>query len=524
VKYKKIQVLYWCMIGLISVIVCSFIVSFILVVPVFKILFGKRRQGMGRIIAIVALFLVLFSYMVKSFFTVFMSVLPFLIVTLLLGGYMSVKHIRKITVEKKFERMFNVFIVMFFIFYFVVMAFGKAWIGVPVSGLANAELTDNIDYSTEFNNLRVVPPVLAGALSRTKNTQSDSHVGDKDIYYDPVEMRLKWISVLEPDNIIIGLSRTSPGFIDGYAGGTLNPSVDFIEKELVYTEERPLIFNVYTQVWLKDPTHEYGDALLIERNGEYLWLVPLMRNYYGIAMTYDGVATVNAGTGETVIYPKNAIPEWLGKWKVYPQEVASWRVSVYSLFKEGVVNAFVFKKDIDEIPYGTEPYLINIEDEVYWFVSVEPAGGQEKSALSGYYLIGANGNNAGKAIFVNKKQNNFIGPTIANNYVEAKISNFDGWRAMQPLLYPYQGKDTWVVPILYTGGEFAGMKLVAVGFVDADTEKVTIMRAEDAVEGDDSAGPASSRDELIAEYRKYRDEISVRLEKIDDIVDALSES
>jgi len=512
------------MIGLVSVIVFSVIVSFILVVPVFKILFGKRRQGMGRIISMVALFLVLFSYMVKSFFTVFMSVLPFVVVALLLGGYMSVKHIRKITAEKKFEKMFNVFLIMFFIFYFVIMVFGKAWIGVPVSGLANAELTEKIDYSTEYNNLRLVPPVLAGALSRTKNTQSDSHVGDKDIYYDPVEMRLKWISVLEPDNVIIGLSRTSPGFIDGYAGGTLNPSVDFVEKELLYTEERPLIYNIYTQVWLKDATHEYGDALLIKREDEYLWLVPLMRNYYGIVMTYDGVATVNAMTGDTVIYALNDIPEWLGKWKIYPQEVASWRVSVYSLFKGGVVNAFVFKKDIDEIPYGTEPYLINIENDAYWFVSVEPAGGQEKSALSGYYLIGANGNNAGKTIFVNKKQNNFIGPTIANNYVEAKISNYEGWRAMQPLLYPYMGKDTWVVPILYTGGELSGMKLVGVGFVDTDTEKVTIQKAENEVAGADSTAPASGSDELIAEYRKYRDEISERLEKIDEIVDALSDA
>ena len=511
------------MIGLISVIVCSFIVSFILVVPAFKMMFGKRRRGMGRIVSMVALFLVLFSYMMKSFFTVFMSVLPFLIVTLLLGTYMSVKHIRRITVEKKFEKMFNVFIVMFFIFYFVVMAFGKAWIGVPVSGLVNAELTEKIEYSTEFNNLRLVPPVLAGALSRTKNTQSDSHVGEKDIYYDPVEMRLKWIAALEPDNIIIGLSRTSPGFIDGYAGGTLNPSVDFFEKELVYTEERPLIFNIYTQVWLKDPTHEYGDALLIKKNDEYLWLVPLMRNYYGIVMTYDGVATVNAGTGDTVIYAVNEIPEWLEKWRVYPQEVASWRVSVYSMFKHGVINAFVFKKDIDEIPYGTEPYLINIEENVYWFVSVEPAGGQEKRALSGYYLIGANGDNAGEAIFVNKKLKNFIGPTVASNYVQSKVSNYEGWRAMQPLLYPYKGKETWVVPILYVGGELAGMKLVGAGFVDTDTEVVTIMKAEDEVRGADSVGPASGRDELIAEYRKYRDEISERLDKIDEIVDALSE-
>ncbi|MEA3343267.1 MAG: hypothetical protein U9Q92_03805 [archaeon] len=510
------------MIGLISVIVCSIIISVILIVPVFRLMFGRRKRRMGTLVLITTLCLILFSYMAKSFFTVFMSILPFLVVTSFLGAYMSVRRIRRSTVEKGLEKTFNLLIVLFFILYFFVMIFGKAWIGVPFSGLRDAELTEMIDYSTDFNNLRLVPPALAEALSKTKNTESDSHVGEKDFYYDPIEMRLKWVAVLEPDNVIIGLSRTSPGFIDGYAGGTLNPSVDFFEKELVYTEERPLIFNIYTQVWLNDPTYEYGNALLIKRNDEYLWLVPLMRNFYGIVMTYDGVATVNAGTGETVIYPKGNIPEWLGKWRVYPREVASWRVAVYSMFKHGVINAFVFKKDIDEIPYGTEPYLINIEDEVYWFVSVEPAGGQEKSALSGYYLIGANGNNAGKSIFVDKKQKNFIGPTIANNYVDAKISNYDGWKAMQPLLYPYKSKETWVVPILYTRGEFAGMKLVAVGFVDADTEKVTIRKAEDETAGTDAELPASE-DDLIAEYRKYRDEISDILDKMDDVVDALKE-
>ncbi len=509
------------MIGLISVIVCSIIISIVLIVPVFKLMFGRRKHRMGMLILITALCLVLFSYMVKSFFTVFMSILPFLVVTSFLGAYMSVRRIRRSTVEKGLEKTFNLLIVLFFILYFFVMIFGKAWIGVPFSALRDAELTERIEYSTQFNNLRLVPPVLAGALSRTKNTESDSHVGEKDIYYDPHEMRLKWVAVLEPDNVIIGLSRTSPGFIDGYAGGTLNPSVDFLEKELVYTEERPLIFNIYTQVWLKDPTHEYGDALLIKRSDEYLWLVPLMRNFYGIVMTYDGVATVNAGTGETVIYQKGNIPEWLGKWRIYPQEVASWRVAVYSMFKHGVINAFVFKKDIDEIPPGTEPYLINVEDDVYWFVSVEPAGGQEKRALSGYYLIGANGENAGKAIFVNKKQKNFIGPTVASNYVQSKVSNYEGWRAMQPLLYPYEGKETWVVPILYVGGELAGMKLVGVGFVDTDTEEVTIRKAEDEVKGPEGGLPASE-DDLIAEYRKYRDDISDTLDKMDDVVDALS--
>lgn len=504
------------------VVIYSIIVSFILVVPVFKLMFGKRKHSMGRIIFFVALLMILFSYTAKSFFTVFMSILPFLIITSILGAYMSMKRIKRSVVEKRLEKTFNVIIVIFFIFYFIIVIFGKAWIGVPLSELSNAEQTDYLEYATEFDNLRLVPPVLAGALSKTKNTYSNYHVGEKDVFYDPHEMRLKWIASLEPDNILIGLSRSSPGFIAGYAGGTLNPSVDFFEEELVYTESRPLLNNIYTQVWLADPTHEYGDALLIKDNGDFYWMIPLMRNYYGIVMTYDGVATVNAKTGATEIYAKDNIPDWLSQWRIYPEEVSSWRVSVYSLFKHGVINAFFFKSDIDEIPVNTEPYLMNIGEDVYWFVSVEPAGGQEKRALSGYYIIGANGDNAGKAVFVNKKQKNFIGPTVASNYVQSKVSNFDGWRATQPLLYPYKGKETWVVPILYVGGEIAGMKLVGVGFVDTDTEEVTIITADDATH--DSDTDITSKDELIAEYKKYKNEISERLDKIDDIVDALSES
>ncbi|MFH1127771.1 MAG: hypothetical protein ABIG84_04470 [archaeon] len=510
------------MIGLIMLLVFSVLIAVVLVVPVFRIVFGERKRSMGRMILIVTLLIMVFSYTLKSFFTVFVTILPFLIVTTLIGTYMGVKRIKRSTLEKKMEKTLNVMIVVFFVLYFFAVIFGKAWIGVPYTDLSSAEQKERIEYSTEFNNLRLVPPVLAGALSKTKNTYSNYHVGEKDIYYDPDEMRLKWIAALEPDNILIGLSRTTPGFIAGYAGGTLNPSVDFFEKELLYTEERPLLNNIYTQIWLQDPTHEYGDALLIKNNEEYIWLVPLLRNVYGIVMTYDGVATVNANTGETKIYSKDEIPDWLDHWRIFPEEVALWKVSVYSLFKHGVINAFFFKNDIDEIPVNTEPYLINIGSEVYWFVSVEPAGGQEKRALSGYYLIGANGNNAGKAIFVNKKQKNFIGPTVASNYVQSKVSNFNGWKATQPLLYPYNGKETWVVPILYVGGEVSGMKLVGVGFVDTDTEEVVIRRAEEGPI-DKGSAVSTSKDELIAEYKAYKDEIRDRLDKMDDIVEKLGE-
>jgi len=448
---------------------------------------------------------------------VFINLIPFLFVTSILGVFISAKRTSHIAFGKRLEKILSIFLLVFIVGYFAFAIVGKAWIGTPLTHLSEAKQTDRIDYSTDFKNLRLVPPALAGALSKTKNTYSNYHVGEKDIYYDPEEMRLKWAAALEPDNIIIGFSRNSPGFISGYAGGTLNPSVDFFEEEFAYTEERPLLSNIYTQILLRDPTHEYGDAYLVKNGDEYYWLVPLLRNYFGFAMTYDGVATVNAKSGVAEIYSRDAQPEWLGKWRIYPENVALWRVSVYSLYKHGLINAVFFKNDIDEIPQETEPYLINIGDKVYWFISVEPAGGQEKRALSGYYLIGANGNNAGEAIFVDKKNKNFIGPTVASNYVQSKVSNYDGWKAMQPLLYTYNGKETWVVPVLYIGGETAGMKLVAVGFVDTGTEEVKIMVAE----GDGAPEKPTTEDELIAEYKKYRDDITDRLKKMDDIVEEL---
>lgn len=508
------------MVGLIFLVIYCILAAAILVVPLYRLIFPAKTRGMITLVLIAASVLIILSYTAKSFFTVFINLLPFLFMASILGVFISARRTSHIAFGKRIEKMLSIFLLVFILGYFGFAVFGKAWIGTPLAQLSDAKRADWIEYSTDFKNLRLVPPALAGALSKTKNTYSNYHVGEKDIYYDPQEMRLKWAAALEPDNIIIGFSRNSPGFISGYAGGTLNPSVDFFEEELTYTEERPLLSNIYTQILLSDPTHEYGDAFLVKNSSEYFWLVPLIRNYFGFAMTSDGVATVNAKTGATEIYAKDAVPEWLGKWRIYPENVALWRVSVYSIYKHGLINALFFKNDIDEIPQDTEPYLINIGDEVYWFISVEPAGGQEKRALSGYYLIGANGNNAGEAIFVDKKNMNFIGPTVASNYVQSKVSNYDGWKAVQPLLYTYNGKETWVVPVLYTGGETAGMKLVAVGFVDTNTEDVKIMIAEGGV----APGKPTNEDEIMVEYKKYRDDINDRLKKMDDLVEELRKS
>ena len=373
--------------------------------------------------------------------------------------------------------------------------------------------------NTPKDDIRIVPYELGLARSKQMIKYSNMQVGELEIYRSPNLNKSIEIAVVEPSGLIPSIVYDAKGYV--VIDATDPEKVNLVEKELKYSENRFLPWNINFINFLNVPWFKVGDAMpypmIIDNNEKFYWATPIIFEmpFY---KKWVGVSFLDAETGEFNYYSSDDIPNEFLSIRLYPEELVLWRSQIYGLNRMGWLSKRFTKSDIYEMPEQEHPKLIVHNGEQKWFVAMEPYGQDEKRALVGYLTFDASGKDSGNMVFHNRKDTEFFGPVVARNYVRHQISNYEGWRPTDAILYKINGKESWIVPIVR--GKGAGVKLVGVGYVNPTSGEVSVEKRESLKKFRIIESEEESVEKIYVSKQKLF-ELKNELNKLEEMIDEL---
>jgi hypothetical protein len=335
-------------------------------------------------------------------------------------------------------------------------------------------------------HIRVVSEEQARWLSDKRLGEIPGAIGSKyhvgDMYIQRVKGELYWVGALEFNDF-------SKWFTYGHTIGYVMVSAEDRERKVEITVghkfrympsaffgdnlQRHLYFNGYSDYSLEDPTFE------VDENLKPYWVMSLVRptQLYTCDKTV-GVAIVNPETGETKMYSGDQIPDWVDR--VIPTHQAFQYLEWYGYYSKGWINSWWQQDGVIEPTsfFNTDIWMIYGNDgQPYWFTGMTSVSATDQ-ALCSFALI--NSRTGQTKIFPVSGANE----TAIVGVVNSAVSNFQGFRGTQPIIYNVYNEPSWVVPVVK----------------DGVLQRVAIVRAANST-------VALGNDKLEA-LRKYREVLS----------------
>ncbi|MCK5039055.1 MAG: magnesium transporter [Thermoplasmata archaeon] len=179
-------------------------------------------------------------------------------------------------------------------------------------------------------------------------------------------------------------------------------------------------------------------------------------------------------------------PDWIDN--AFPEELAERYCEWWGSYKHGFWNTYISEKDV-KIPtaknnaysqdgagyYGTDVYMIvGGDNQTYWFTDFTSPASSDQSMV-GYVLMNTK---TGESNFYEVSA--LLNGDAAMEAATAKVTNFVGWYATQPIFLIIDGNETWFTPV------HSGTNIL---------QKVALVSAQD---GDVTMG--DTLEEILAEF------------------------
>lgn len=145
-------------------------------------------------------------------------------------------------------------------------------------------------------------------------------------------------------------------------------------------------------------------------------------------------------------------PDWIDN--AFPEELAEVYCEWWGNYRHGFWNTLIAEKDVKSPTaknnansqkgggYGTDVYMVVGKDnQTYWFTDFTSPASSDQSMV-GYTLMNTQ---TGEMHFYGA--NGLLNGEAAMEATTAKVTNFQGWYATQPIFLIIDGNETWFTPI-----------------------------------------------------------------------------
>ncbi len=219
------------------------------------------------------------------------------------------------------------------------------------------------------------------------------------------------------------------------------------ENEFFSEYMHRIVYNEY-------PDHNQYWSFEIDETGAPWVIVTLSQptvSYRGDVA--DTVVVVSPLNKTMTSYPFGSQPDWIDN--AFPEELAEKYCEWWGSYKHGFWNTLVTEKDVKRPTaknnaysqdgagyFGTDVYMIVGKDnQSYWFTDFTSPASSDQSMV-GYALINTQ---TGKMNFY--EVTGLLNGDAAMEAATAKVTNFVGWYATQPIFLIIDGNETWFTPI-----------------------------------------------------------------------------
>jgi len=201
------------------------------------------------------------------------------------------------------------------------------------------------------------------------------------------------------------------------------------------------------------PSYDQHWAFEIDENGSPWVIVTLSRP----TVSYSGdvakhVLVVSPVDKSITTYAFGEQPGWIDN--AFPEELAENYCEWWGSYKNGFWNTVFTEEDVKQPTaknnaysqegggFGTDVYMIvGADNQTYWFTDFTSPASSDQSMV-GYILMNTR---TGESNFY--QVNGLLNGYAAMEATTAKVTNFQGWYATQPIFLIINGNETWFTPI-----------------------------------------------------------------------------
>ncbi|SER84040.1 hypothetical protein [Salipaludibacillus aurantiacus] len=265
-----------------------------------------------------------------------------------------------------------------------------------------------------------------------------------------VNESLYWITPIEYDGFFRWYrSNHAPGYIMVSAE---NPRE---EPELVLTEMTYVPSGFFHENLERHVRSQHPDVVMLdttfeidsEGNPYYIVSFGHYTEFRRVA-DVDGVIIVDPASGETEMFEKNEVPEWVNR--VYPPHIAEERNDWFGIYKQGMVNRFFGREgltqptrwgDVDAVTG-----VVNEDLQLSWFTDhmrLQSEGQEASRSMVGFTMFDTR---TGELRYFRDASGSLNGRTAMD--LAERTFRRDDYIGGTPSLYNIYGQYTWVVPLM----------------------------------------------------------------------------
>ncbi|MFW6036185.1 MAG: hypothetical protein ACOCRZ_08025 [Halothermotrichaceae bacterium] len=393
-------------------------------------------------------------------------------------------------------------------------------------------LANNINYierSTlpeSSQDLRLMPYEVAQRYAKDSLQLSQYKLGTENIAL--IDDNLSWIFPLVPDGLVIKFLRQNKGiaYIDA---NKQERNSDHLWKDMEIGEGMQIRDNLYWNVYRQRYFIKTDDTYYLT-DGEEIYTVLAAIEYsfkfrMGLLYTvpeFAGVFLVDtAGNIDFLSEEEAQNHSLLANNRIFPEKLSREYIKAYE-YIHGISNRLFIHEDQIQIQdvqspgsqVNKQPYLINTEEGLKWFISTEPYG-----ASHGVFKVFIIDAVTGEIeVFHLPEDQTLTGPVRAVDYVRRSnpVVDWNRFNSVEPIPFIREGRLYWKLAVIPS--DAAGIAYQA--FVAADTNEVFELYQDDDVfafiQGEDL-------EELVEREEGQEDPISQIRSKLAEIEELLED-
>ncbi len=395
-------------------------------------------------------------------------------------------------------------------------------------------LVDELEYNKvdklpeTKENIRLMPFEVAYRYSRDSLQLSQYRLGTENIAL--VDGSMAWMFPLVPDGTFIQFTLKNKGvvYVDATTQGR---NSQLVQKDLQIGEGMHVTDNLWWNLYKKKYRVDLDDPYYLTYNGDVYTVVSAISysflNYFGLLYTvprFEGVFLVNSTGNIDFLTPEQAKTNAVlfGN-RIFPENLARYYAEVYKYHK-GVVNRFVIHEDqieIRDVPTfvkaNMQPYLMDTEDGLKWFVSAEPQG--ESRGIFKIFLIDALTGDIN--LFELPIEETLTGPVKATDFVrrDNPLVDWTRFKIVEPLPFITDSVLYWKVVVIPT--DAAGIAYQA--FVNSKSNDVVSAHTDGDVAAFIQSGIVVEEPAVEEGKGDTIQEIKKKLKELEELVKSLEQ-